>query len=652
MRSLKTNLVKSAFLGSVAITAISMASPAMAQGRIPSGPTFKLKSEFLSYNLSVSTALNVTDNPSLVRSDSPFKQTDVFGTITTTGGLIMNKNRITAIANGTLYAIAFANPSEDFGGNDRYEQYNLNLNGQAGATFKAIDNLLYVDVAAAASQRPLGINSVQSANLANTSNQQADAYSVGVSPYILHRFPNAASFEARYRVTNVTLDDEGRSFGTLPFDDETLTDSQRLERQNRFDNVENFLNDSETKESLFEFRTGGMFDRIQATLTAQEIDVEETGSDEGLLPEVFYNQKSAQATLEYALSRQFSLAVTYGQDEIETETTRQVAEILSFPTGVPTDNPFDALFFQDEEGNILPPGDTSGRPRIFLGPITEETTEGVLDNDKLSGPFWNIGFVLNPGRRTNIRAGFGERFDGDWVNVAARYRMSERLIFIARASRQLQTGINATSSSSRLLQQQTLSFVDSVRSTQEESSNELIGRASNFANGFGNYNAAQQGLSASDTASAGLIYKSGGTELSINYSTSFNDFGYEEAEFTNLAATLERRISRRLLGYGEISVGSNSRQVSGTFDECRLALQSDPLYAANGPEEVALFCLTPENLNGDSKTLEVKVGAEYTVNRDFSGFAEFTHQTQDSDAAIGQFTVDENVFTVGATYRF
>ncbi|MEE9329236.1 MAG: hypothetical protein V3V30_03795 [Parvularculaceae bacterium] len=659
MSSFKTRSIKFAMISSVCFAALATSTTAYAQarGRIPGGPTFKLQSDFLSYNLDLISSLNYSNNPGQAISRNA--EGDGWANFELQGGLIISRSKFTGIVNGQLSTTAYI--ADDRG----YDQFSINQNIQAGGTLEVLSNFLYVDVAASATQRPLGVNSSNSVNSANSQNQNADAYSFGVSPYILHKFPNDASFEARTRESTVELDDSGRSNNRLPLGFPGLVDVNGLfDPGQSLDDIEDYLNDSESTENLVEFRTGGMFDRLQALFNFQEIDVVEDGSE--ILPSVSYDQRSYEGRFDYALSRKFSISVTYGEDEIETETQREIRDPLLVGGAldiiqVPW---FNSL--GDRQTDLF--GNPTFRDSVVLVPEDQariETTSGALDSERLSGPFWNAGFIFRPGRRTYIRAGFGERFGGDWLNASGRYMLSPRLTFVLQANRSLQTGLTGTQSSTRVLQQQTLQFVDQIRSTQKQTSNDLLETALSYSGGFGNYNQIQSGLSTSNAASAGVFYKSGHSEVSFNVSVSDDDFGFEKIDSTSAVLNIERRINRQVKGYGGIEFNQYTRNLDNTgnvlddFNACRQALQTDPLYAAAGPQRLADFCLDPSELNGDSTSMKYQFGLEYALKHNLSGFSEYTYAVRDSIAfgagagTLGQnFETDEHVLTAGIRYSF
>lgn len=83
-------------------------------------------------------------------------------------------------------------------------------------------------------------------------------------------------------------------------------------------------------------------------------------------------------------------------------------------------------------------------PKISLlfGGGFERIEDDTL-TDEPSGLIWNVGVDLRPGRRTSLRATFGDRFDSDVFTLDARHQLSSRTTISASFDETIQTSQQA-----------------------------------------------------------------------------------------------------------------------------------------------------------------------------------------------------------------
>ncbi len=245
---------------------------------------------FLGYSLSLSPRFTYSDNVNLDPSGQ--EVSDGLASAELRGGLLVDRVNFTGIVNGRIEVGSYFDPP-NVGGQDLYDQVVVDHNVRAAGTAEFVDNLLYLDLAGATERRALDERSRFSSQSIAANDQLADSYSFSASPYVLTKFSNDSSLEARYRYVNVQIDDKDGIQG-----------------------IDNFLNDSETHEVVAEYSSGKLLDRLSFSLRAYANQTDETGSD--ILPVVDYDQATVSGSVRYPLSRKVSVIGTVGYDDIDT----------------------------------------------------------------------------------------------------------------------------------------------------------------------------------------------------------------------------------------------------------------------------------------------------------------------------------------------
>lgn len=282
---MRSGHVRAALLAGVAL-AIGTGAVAQVQGVLEddSAP-LRMRSDYYGYAASVSPRVGYSDNIEL----APPGSEDGAALLSTllSGAAIYSTQRFTGIINGDL-DLGFRTDNSDF---------YLNQNIGAASTLTVADNMLYVDFAGSTSRQLLGDNARFSENVASARNQRANVHTYSASPYIYHEFSDQSSVQARYRFSQVFIDDENA--GANPFSG-------------------NFLNDSKSHEVLASYNTGTRFDRICVSLSGYGNRTIEDGSI--IFPEFKYEQATGTAEAAISLTSTFALSGAVGYDDIHTET--------------------------------------------------------------------------------------------------------------------------------------------------------------------------------------------------------------------------------------------------------------------------------------------------------------------------------------------
>lgn len=343
------------------------ASAAMAQVTAPE-PPLKMQTDYFGYAASVSTRFTYTDNINLERNG--LEDDEYIVSTMLSGGAIVSTPRVTALILGDL-DLGYMFDSEDF---------IVSQNIGATSTFTAVDNWLYLDVSGKTSRQLVGDNARYSGNIASARGQQANVHSYSASPYIYHRMADQSAVEARYRFSQVFVDDEDSLY-------------------NLFSG--NFLNDSQSQEVFASYESGAKFDRVRFRIGAYGNKTDETGS--GVLPEFEYKQGSVFGEAQFAVTDNFSLSGAAGYDEVETD---QAA----------------SLFFNDDElsGAFWRAGFTArpnrrSRVRFEYG---ERYGDGFIDADVFYELSKRLVFTAGASRSFQTRAqGINAQFRGAQVET-------------------------------------------------------------------------------------------------------------------------------------------------------------------------------------------------------------------------------------------
>jgi uncharacterized protein (PEP-CTERM system associated) len=252
--------------------------------------TVKRTGRPFNYQLTVSPQLTYSDNVTLAPSGE--EQADGLASVAFEGGALIDRVGFSGIINGRVeLGTYFDQPQVN--GEDLYDQFVVDQNITAAGTARIVDDLFYVDAALNSKQQALSDQSQFSGQSIAANDQQANAFSYSISPYLFSRLINDGTVEARYRYTNVIVDDE-----------------------DAIDGIDDFLNDSETQEIVAEYDSGRLLDRVGFSVRGYANKTEETGSER--LPEVDFEQLALSWSARYAMNRKVSVIGTVGYDEIDT----------------------------------------------------------------------------------------------------------------------------------------------------------------------------------------------------------------------------------------------------------------------------------------------------------------------------------------------
>ena len=357
------------------------------------------------------------------------------------------------------------------------------------------------------------------------------------------------------------------------------------------------FNDTLAHEVTLNYDSGALLNRARFRLSAYGGDVTEDSQDfvvdvgDGpeILSEFEFRQGSVFSDIQIGLNDAFSLSGAVGYDEVET------GEIT-------------ALFFNDAD---------------------------------LSGVFWRAGFTATPGRRSNIRIEYGERYGDDFINADISYRISGRVDFNARAGRSFRTRTQSISSQFRGNARATLDFADRLREGQELSPRALVEAANFFSSGAGVNLAQTSGVAVSDTASASLVGRFGRTNISLNGVYSNDDFGFRQVETYGAGLEVERRLSRRTTVYGAASYRHADTNVDTATCEANPAV-----FGLETPTQ----CVELVANNGVTDNVITRAGGSYRLYENASVFVEYARTDRFSENDFLEFS--ENSVFAGITLDF
>lgn len=352
-----------------------------------------------------------------------------------------------------------------------------------------------------------------------------------------------------------------------------------------------FLNDSRSHEVIASYNTGQAFERIRLTLTAYGNQTVEDGSI--IFPRLEYQQGSLMSEAQFALNSTFSLTGAVGYDEIDTETT--------------------PAFFND---------------------------------DDLSGIFWRAGFAARPGRRTDIRVEYGQRYDDDFIDAAISYRLSEHVSFSAGASQSFETRAQQINAAFFEQQRSTLDFADALREGAELSPATVIEMANRYASP--GYQAQVTGIGISKNAYGQLRVAYDRTELAATASYQDTDFGFRQNKSIGANLDARRELSRRVTVYG----GMFYRQSEVTIDQAT-CIASPFLFGFDVTAPLfdpVAACLDFAFENGKTNTIGGRLGGAYRIYENLSAFAEYAHTNRFADSPLLEYS--ENAVTAGVILDF
>ncbi|MEM9988569.1 MAG: hypothetical protein AAF723_03540, partial [Pseudomonadota bacterium] len=367
----------------------------------------------------------------------------------------------------------------------------------ASATWKAVDNLFYIDGSVLALEQTRGRNGQVGQRGIGQADEEIIFGGLSISPYLLRRMWGGSSVELRTRSTVVEVLDE-----QLERSENLILDGQDS------DDVQ-LTNDSESNELLAQYSSGDIFSRFEFSVGGQYQTIKEDGSD--LVGEVELDRTTFSADAAYEIGNAFSITAGIGHDEVDLEETSQ----LIIPA-----------FTLDEEDIIL----------------------NQQRSDELSGIFWDIGFEYIPSRVTEIRASVGERFGGTSLDVKATYRPSARITLNASANRQLNTGTQDFVGGALNAQNGAFAVIRRLADTQGNANQGLLDRALTFEGAsFRDIQRGQFGIQAIDrynlTARGNFRRTTVGANLTY---TTAEQRQNRENEFWTLSFDASRQVTRRL----------------------------------------------------------------------------------------------------------
>lgn len=349
------------------------------------------------------------------------------------------------------------------------------------------------------------------------------------------------------------------------------------------------LNDSQSHEIRAGYDSGDAFDRLTIAAVAYYGSNDEFGSD--AVSDFGFDQFAVGAEGEYALSTRFAVTGAIGYDD-----------------------------------------------------ISSDAPDALIPDEDLSGVFWRAGFRTRPGRKTDLRLEYGERFGDGFVSGDLSYRFSRRFSFNAFADREFRSRTQSAATNFTSLQRRTLEFADSLREGTELSPERLIRSASALNNGVG---AQTIGIGATNRVGANLIGAFNRTQISGNFNFSDDDFNFRQVETIGGGLAVNHQFSRKLSAYGDVFYRHADTTVN--VDECIANpgfFGFIPDGAVSGPE----FCMNFAATNGVTDSVGGRIGAQYRVYRNVSAFAEYAYTQRFSENTLLEF--GENLFSAGFTYTF
>ena len=362
------------------------------------------------------------------------------------------------------------------------------------------------------------------------------------------------------------------------------------DNNNAFD--QSFNNDSRTQEAIATYQTGERFDRVEIGLTAYGNKTREFGSP--VVQDFEYEQATGLAELQFAMTERFALTGAVGYDEVGTDAP---------PEFIPA--------------------------------------------DQLSGFFWRAGFRARPGRRTDVRLEYGQRYDDDFINADIRYDLSNRLNFSASAGRSFRTRAQAVSTNYEALQRRTLDFVDRLRQGEAGDAEGIID-ALTRSNRQG-FSAQNIGFGVANEANARLSAFLGSSSTASLYGF-YNDTDFSFRRITTYGGGVgvQHQLSRRLSAFGDLFY----RYVDSTADVT--SCLADPrLFGFDttlpGFDPMAA-CDSLVAFEGVTNTVGGRIGASYRIARNVSAFGEYSHTERFSENPLLEF--GENTATLGLQVDF
>ncbi len=390
------------------------------------------------------------------------------------------------------------------------------------------------------------------------------------------------------------------NFSLSPYLNHRFANGSAVELRYRFSQVfidsnnagnASFETDSRTQEAVASYNTGTAIDRLQVGLTAYGNRTEDYGST--IVSDYQFEQGSLESDLQFALTDRFALTGAVGYDDIETT-----------------------------------------------------APSGFIPANNLTGTYWRAGFRAKPGRKTDIRLEYGQRYDDDFIDANVRYDLTERLSFTASAGRSFQTRAQAASTQFEALQRKTLDFVDGLRSGSVGDAAAVVDALTRVARSRIGYQ--QIGLGVSNDANAQLSGAFGRTTLGMYANYQDTDYGYRTIKYYGGGLSAQHQLSRRLAGYTNLfyrHIQANSDFASCVADPTLFRLDTSiPGFDA------ALACTGTIANDADNDTVGGRLGLSYKLYKNVSAFGEYSHTERFSPLPNQEY--GENAVTAGVQMEF
>ncbi|MEL6360801.1 MAG: hypothetical protein AAFR21_06915 [Pseudomonadota bacterium] len=360
--------------------------------------------------------------------------------------------------------------------------------------------------------------------------------------------------------------------------------------ENQDSQFNNFLNDSQSQEVWLTYNTGDSIDRLTLGFTAYGNETEEDGSI--IAPAFDFQQGTLIGTAEYAVTERFALTGAVGYDDIESD-----------------------------------------------------APEEFIPDDELTGVFWRGGFRARPGRKTDLRIEYGERYGDDFINGRLTYDISRRMLFRADASREFQTRAQAVSTRIDSLGRRTLRFAERLREGEALSPDALVATASRVNNSI---DAQTIGLGVSNRVSASLLAQLDRTSLTAVLGYDDTDFGFRAIETFTGNIQAQHRLSRKTSAYGDLfyRFADTSVDVNQCIAEPGL-FGLDVAFPGFDPQ---VACTNFANQRGETNTIGGRIGLQYQIYRNVSAFGEYSYTNRFSPEP--QLEYSENAISAGLTLSF
>lgn len=389
------------------------------------------------------------------------------------------------------------------------------------------------------------------------------------------------------------------NFSLSPYLNHRFANGSAAELRYRFSQVfvdgnatnASFDTNSRTHEVVATYNTGTSIDRLQVGVTAYGNRTTDYGSS--IVNDYDFEQGSLEGDAQFALSDRFALTGAVGYDDIDT-----------------------------------------------TGPA------GFIPAAQLTGTYWRAGFRAKPGRKTDMRIEYGERYGDDFINANIRYDISPRVTFSAGAGRSFQTRAQAASSQFEALQRKTLDFVDTLRTGSVGDAAAVVDALTRVARSRIGYQ--QIGLGVSNDANAQLSGAFGRTTLNLYGNYQDTDYGYRNIKNYGAGLSAQRTLSRRLVGYTNIfyrHINANSDVAACIADPTLFRLDT----SLPGFDAVAA-CTSATANDADNNTAGGRIGLSYRLYQNVSAFGEFGHTERFSPLPNQEYS--ENAATLGVQMQF